>query len=84
MRMAMMREMLDREPGFHATPSLCPMFPRALAAVHLDFRSFLPLTQTRFSVPDTHPNGVAQTESKWRIARERSHYKRGPPFAESL
>jgi hypothetical protein len=27
----------------------------------------------------THPAGVAQTESKWRISHDRSRQKRGPP-----
>jgi hypothetical protein len=28
----------------------------------------------------SHPAVVAQTECKWRIARDRSRQKRGPPF----
>jgi hypothetical protein len=32
-----------------------------------------------FEPPFAHPAGVVQTESKWRIARDRSRQKRGPP-----
>lgn len=80
----MMRDALYRKPGFRSVPSLCPMFPRALAAVHPDLRSFLPLTQASFSVREARPNSIRQTESRRRIARDRSRYKRGPPLLEKL
>ncbi|MEG9436866.1 hypothetical protein JAO29_11910 [Edaphobacter sp. HDX4] len=69
-------------PTFRSPLERCPFYPQAMTAVHREL-----------STPDgagvilvslvSHPCGVAQTESKWRISRDRSRLKRGPP-ASSL
>ena len=50
------------------------------------FRPTVPVT-VLFSAVLAHPSGVAQTQSRLRIARGRSRLKRGPPalpFVESI
>jgi hypothetical protein len=63
---------------FTAPPMKCPYSPDAVVSAHVS-----PLALGASSVDlvtlASHPAGVAQTESKWRIARDRSRLKRGPP-----
>lgn len=61
-----------------APPEKCPYCPSSVATAA---QSPLALAATVrvFGTLDTLPAVVAQTESKWRIARERSRQKRGPP-----
>ncbi|WP_128911529.1 hypothetical protein [Granulicella sibirica] len=56
----------------------CPYCPRAVSSVHQDVMS-VDVSDGLFASLMTHPAGVAQTESKWRISRDRSRQKRGPP-----
>jgi len=61
-----------------AQPEKCPYCPSSIAtAVHNPLA--LAATARVFGTLDTLPAVVAQTESEWRIARERSRQKRGPP-----
>ena len=56
----------------------CPCSPQALAASHADASSPPVVVSTAMAIA-SRPAGVAQTECKWRIARDRSRQKRGPP-----
>lgn len=56
----------------------CPCCPRALAASHPDVAA-APSQQTILVPVASYPSGVAQSECKRRIARDRSRQKRGPP-----
>ncbi len=47
------------------------------------FRPKAPFTGL-FSAVLTHPHGIAQTQSRLCIARERSRQKRGPPASSSI
>ncbi|RXH57349.1 hypothetical protein GRAN_0659 [Granulicella sibirica] len=49
-----------------------------MSSVHQDVMS-VDVSDGLFASLMTHPAGVAQTESKWRISRDRSRQKRGPP-----
>jgi hypothetical protein len=63
---------------FRAPIERCPYLPGALKTAHADAVSlFAPINEA--GRPSSHPASVAQTESKWRIARDRSRQKRGPP-----
>jgi hypothetical protein len=58
----------------------CPFAPQATPAVHLQIAG--PSTSAEiYASLVSHPCGLAQTQSKWRIARDRSRSKRGPPSA---
>ena len=50
-----------------------------VSSVHRDVMSMPVQADGLFASLMTHPAGVAQTESKWRISRDRSRQKRGPP-----
>lgn len=56
----------------------CPYYPGAAAIPHSEFYS-APPAEAIFTSLVSHPCGVAQTESKRRISRDRSRQKRGPP-----
>lgn len=56
----------------------CPYAPGMVVATHPDVLS-VPPSQAIFAAFVSHSCGVAQTESKWRISRDRSRQKRGPP-----
>ena len=60
----------------------CPCCPATAAGVHVDSLS-APTAQAVFAEMVRHPAGAAQTECKWRMARDRARQKRGPPLAES-
>ena len=63
---------------WHAPHACCPYCPAAAPSLHFEqFARFA--DQVRFSFAYLHPQGVVQTESRWRVARERSRGKRGPP-----
>lgn len=69
------------ETRWQAPPERCPYAPVAMtAAMHVNV--FTPTVQAAmFAEIVSHPAGVAQTESKWRVACERARGKRGPPVA---
>ena len=56
----------------------CPYAPGMVVVTHPNLLSVSP-SRALFAALVSHPCGIAQTESKWRIARERSRQKRGPP-----
>jgi hypothetical protein len=63
---------------FRAPIERCPYFPGAIKTAHTNAASLFEPTYDA-GRPSSHPASVAQTESKWRIARDRSRQKRGPP-----
>jgi hypothetical protein len=60
----------------------CPYCPTAVAVTHHDLLA-IGKSESVFASLVTRPAGRVQTESKWRISRDRSRQKRGPP-AKSL
>jgi hypothetical protein len=63
---------------FAAPARKCPCFPRAFTASFS--HAYKPSTANLiFASLASHPAGIAQTESKWRISRDRTRQKRGPP-----
>src|SRR5882757_2391497 len=75
--------------GDRGTPHLavltekCPYTPQAPATGHPDLLALDP-SSAIFAEIVSHPAGIAQTESRRRIAQDRSRQKRGPPAALSL
>ena len=66
------------DPQWSAPTERCPYYPQATIASHKDL--FTPsASDAVFASLVNHPSGVAQTESKRRISRDRSRQKRGPP-----
>ena len=68
----------SHDPQFRTPTEKCPYCPQALAAAHPNLYT-PPTADENFASLMSHPAGIAQTESKWRIARDRSRQKRGPP-----
>lgn len=71
----------DHKPGFAAPPDKCPYCPAVVMGVHtpIHFKpSFGRVLHASFV---SHSTGIAQTECKLRIARDRARGKRGPPTA---
>ena len=66
------------ETQFSAPVERCPYCPRAITAAHIDVMT-PSMSASIFSSLVSHPTGTAQTETKWRIAHDRSRQKRGPP-----
>ena len=65
-------------PRWQAKLERCPFLPATLAAAHANPLA-APAIEAGFAGSSSHPSGIAQTESKRRIARDRSRQKRGPP-----
>lgn len=61
----------------------CPYYPSALVPAHSELLA-LPVADAVCASLVSHPAGVVQTESMWRISRDRSRQKRGPPALSSL
>jgi hypothetical protein len=61
-----------------APPERCPFCPTGVVSAHHDLTA-LAEAEAAFAQLATHPSGVAQTESRLRISRDRSRQKRGPP-----
>ena len=70
-------------PAISAPAERCPYCAQAPATVHPE--SLTPGTADAiFADLVSHPAVHAQTESRWRIARDRSRQKRGPPASTTL
>ena len=83
MGMADRSHVASNKPEFRAPLKKCPFYPASLqASQHSDFG--LTVSSSVFGEVISHPAVYAQTESKWRIARERSRHKRGPPSTSAL
>lgn len=56
----------------------CPYLPACPGSFHANALLAL-ASAAAFAVFFSHPSGVVQTESRWRMARDRSRQMRGPP-----
>ena len=65
-------------PQFRAPAPKCPYQRQALRAVQQG-QLVVPMSQVVSAALVSHPIGLAQTQSKWRVSRERARQKRGPP-----
>jgi hypothetical protein len=72
-------KMLSEKPQFEAPLEKCPYAPAAMLPFHHFPAVPMPLNPETYAGHFSHPAGVAQTESKLRIARDRARGKRGPP-----
>jgi hypothetical protein len=67
------------QTGLRSSQPACPYYPASLRiSQHSD--SGLTAAAASFAAIVSHPAAQAQTQTKWRIARDRSRNKRGPPF----
>jgi len=71
------------KPTLRAPVEKCPYYPASVfVSSHVDL-GFAPAMATYAGLV-SHPAVHAQTESMWRIARDRSRQKRGPPALSLL
>lgn len=66
-------------PRFRSPLEKCPYYPGLAIVSDLSFFA-LPANDAVYAGLVSHPAVVAQTQCKWRIARDRARQKRGPPF----
>ena len=79
MSMAERLQLISRDPQFRAPREKCPYRQRS-TALPIRGRTFIsPVGQGIFADLTSQRAAVAQTESKFRISRDRSRQKRGPP-----
>lgn len=76
--LAALSQATSSTPGFRAPADRCPYFPGMTVAVR-SIWSGLPIEGSIYAGLVSHPAVVAQTQSMWRISRDRSRQKRGPP-----
>jgi hypothetical protein len=67
-----------KRPEFRNPTEKCPYSTASMAVSQHTYIGFLP-AEAIFAGLVSHPTVAAQTESKWRIARDRTRSKRGPP-----
>lgn len=65
-------------PEFRAPAPKCP-YQRSAPRFVQQGRFAVPVAQAVYASVVSHPTGLAQTHSKWRVSRERARQKRGPP-----
>ena len=71
------------KPTLRAPQEKCPYYPASVfVSPHMDL-GLAPSVATYAGIV-SHPAVHAQTESKWRVARDRSRHKRGPPSVSLL
>jgi hypothetical protein len=77
------REAASTKPEFRSPLDKCPYTPGTVVTSrhHADG---LAASSVVYAELLSHPSVRPQTESKWRIARDRSRSKRGPPSLSSL
>jgi hypothetical protein len=71
------------DPQVQSPLTCCPYCPASVAVQHHEPFSSPAELRTMLVVFQSQPAVVAQTESRWRIARDRSRHKRGPPHTFS-
>jgi len=64
---------------FRAPAPKCPYERQAVRAVQQG-QLAAPISQVVYAALASHPTGLAQPHSKWRVSRERGRQKRGPPM----
>lgn len=65
-------------PGVRGPREACPYAPVGLVSVHVDRLGLTPVRVAGVAMV-AQAAGVARAECMWRVARERSRHKRGPP-----
>lgn len=65
-------------PEFRPPLQKCPYRQQSVRDVQHG-RFAVPVGQLVYAALVSHPAGLAQTQSKWRVSRERARQKRGPP-----
>lgn len=75
---AMTDQAKSNAPQFLSQPERCPYLPCITSSVRSNWAT-PPLNEMIFAGLVSHPAAIAQTQSKWRISRDRSRQKRGPP-----
>jgi hypothetical protein len=71
-------DLTQRGVKAESVPEKCPCWPGVAPISHPHWMS-APTSSSLHASLVSHPNCVAQTESKQRISRDRSRQKRGPP-----
>ena len=69
----------SQEPRWKTPAERCPFCPASIVSAQHHDAASLPPERTMLRASFSHPTGVVQTESKRRMARDRSRQKRGPP-----
>ncbi|HEU4635868.1 MAG TPA: hypothetical protein VFS41_06810 [Edaphobacter sp.] len=78
MGMAVASGSTSKTPTLRSPAEHCPYFPGVTTAVRSGWTA-LPAQESIYAGLVSHPAVVAQTQSMWRISRDRSRQKRGPP-----
>ena len=65
-------------PEFRAPAPRCPYQRQVVRAVQQG-RLAVPMSHAVYAALVSHPTGLVQTQSRWRVSRERARQKRGPP-----
>jgi hypothetical protein len=73
-------ELAQQGPEFRPPVEKCPYSPASVTAAHRDIHAGS-RAELGSAVWLSQASGEAQTESMWRIARDRARGKRGPPSA---
>lgn len=68
---------------FTAPTERCPYAPASIVVAHRSDQTLAP-SAAIFAAITSHPAVHAQVRSRWRIARDRSRTKRGPPSISLL
>ena len=76
-------QFVSKQTELRSPQEKCPFCPAAIMASHHP-QVGLATAETIFAGLVSHPAAPIQTESKWRIARDRSRGKRGPPSLSLL
>ena len=75
---------LSHDPQFKAPAETCPYKSSSVAPTPPNPVAAPTAAAASYGDLVSHPTGVAQTEAKGRISRDRSHQKRGPPTLTKL
>ena len=70
-------------PQLKALMDRCPYCPATIASAHPHHAYGPPQGEAQAAVTFSHPAGIVQSESRRRVARDRSRQKRGPPSVTS-
>ena len=84
MNMAERNSATSDKPQLQAPLDKCPYCPAVVSTGHGPTAFYQQQERGLFASMVTRPNGVPQTESRFRIARDRARGKRGPPTSADL
>lgn len=83
MSMTQRHQAVERDTHIGVIPEKCPYTPYLTFGVRLPDLGLIATASAVFGELVSHPSVAPQTESKWRIARNRSRQKRGPPSIQA-